>query len=115
MSDKIDIGLDSTYAIVFKTEFLTMAEVARLLHRRVDSIRKMAAEGEDPIPFRIFRNQSKGPLVHRLEFFLWWQRNTVLYQSSDAAKLTSNYKKSCKRQLFDQSKRKLPEASAKKF
>lgn len=46
-------------------EYLTIPEVARLLHRRTTVIREYATRREDPLPFRIFEDQGKGPLIHR--------------------------------------------------
>ena len=75
-------------------EYLTIPEVARLLHRRTTVIREYATRREDPLPFRIFEDQGKGPLIHRDDLREWWVRNTVIYGESPAAKLSTVYKRS---------------------
>ena len=94
-------------------EYLTIPEVARLLHRRTTVIREYATrredplpfrifedQGKDPLPFRIFEDQGKGPLIHRDDLRDWWVRNTVVYGESPAAKLSTVYKRSSHGERF---------------
>lgn len=66
------------YVLQMAQDYLTIADVGKLMHVKVTTVRELALRDVDPIPFRIFEDQRRNPLVHADEFKLWWDRNTVL-------------------------------------
>ena len=74
--------------------YLTVEEVATMLHRRTTIIREYMMRPEDPMPFRIFADQERGPLINKDDLNDWWMRNTVIYWESEAAKEATVYKRS---------------------
>ena len=82
------------YVLQMAQDYLTIADVGKLMHVKVTTVRELALRDVDPIPFRIFEDQRSNPLVHADEFTLWWDRNTVPYKDSPAGRNATVYKRS---------------------
>jgi hypothetical protein len=82
------------YVLQMAQDYLTIADVGKLMHVKVTTVRELALRDVDPIPFRIFEDQRRNPLVHADEFKLWWDRNTVPYKDSPAGRNATVYKRS---------------------
>ena len=94
MSGRGDHEERAIYVLQMVEDYLTIADVGKLMHVKATTVRELALRDDDPIPFRIFENQRRNPLVHADDFRLWWVRNTVPYKGSPAGRNATVYKRS---------------------
>jgi hypothetical protein len=69
------LGVDSFQ--VFAMEYLTVDQVARVLHVHRQRVAEWASLEDDPMPFRIFPGMQKGAFISRDDLIDWVDRNSI--------------------------------------